>query len=147
MTFTTMPSKSLFTPYEVAYRIVQCKKSLATGENLILATANDSVKQLSHILLPKNKGMIAYKKCSRQNKFHMFWDVFLVVLWLLQFCQLYRTFILIHSCTAYLKYFIYRDSLSTSFLNLGIRNTKNWLNLNFYSVSCRDYNGNKCLKK
>jgi len=57
-----MAPKSLFASYEVMYRIIQCNKLHTTGENLILSAPTDNVKQ------------------------YMFWDVFFVILWLMQFC-------------------------------------------------------------
>ena len=69
-----MASESRFASYEAVYRIIQCKKSHTTGENLILSAPTDNAKQLSVSLCLKTKGMTAYK-----NMF-MFWDVFFLVL-------------------------------------------------------------------
>jgi hypothetical protein len=75
-----MASKSLFASYEVVYRITQCKKSHTTGENLILSAPTDNAKQLSGSLCLEIKRLTDYKKMF------MFWGVFFVVLWLMQFC-------------------------------------------------------------
>jgi len=44
------------------YRIIQCKKSHTTGENLIPSAPTDNAKQLSVSLCLKARGMTAYKK-------------------------------------------------------------------------------------